>query len=396
MENLALLLDTLTVYRSVLDVPAVANLKCCLENTGTHNAQLMLSSYAQSLHALREEGFDSFSDCMKEHLLYDENPFANACAKGVEDADYVNAAARDVQTLCELISLDTDRIKAVMLRSAPRYANLIAQLPAWRAGKPIALEELMYSYRRNGCGLFARGRAFHWEKGVLTAVRNPDPIGQMIGYEWQRNAVVQNTRALHDGKPCNNVLLHGDSGTGKSATIKSLLNHPEFYNLRIIEIAKNSLEELTAVQRLVSSHTQKFILYIDDLSFIQEDRGYSALKSALEGGLERRPDNVAIYVTSNRRHMVRESFSDRGNDDIHRDETIQEQTSLSDRFGLRLPYLSLSKPEYLAMVDELAERVGIPIDPDTLHQQANTWEIRHNGRTPRTATQFIEHLQSLG
>ncbi len=394
MENLAILLDTLTVYRTVLDVPAIAHLKRCLECLHSSNAQLMLSAYAQSLHALREEGFDCFADCLKTHLLYDENAFANACAKGLEDAAYVEAASRDVKALGKLISLHSDQLKTRMLTAAPQYADLISQLPAWRVGAAFALEELVESYRQNGCGLFARGRAFHWEKGVLTAVKNPDPIGQMIGYEWQREAVVQNTRALHEGKPCNNVLLHGDSGTGKSATIKSLLNLPEFYNLRIVEVAKNSLEELTQVQRLVSAHTQKFILYIDDLSFVQEDRGYSALKSALEGGLERRPENVAIYVTSNRRHMVRESFSDRGNDDIHRDETIQEQTSLSDRFGLRLPYLSLSKPEYLSMVDELADRAGITIDKETLHQQANTWEIRHSGRTPRTATQFIEYLHT--
>jgi hypothetical protein len=381
------MLATLTVYRPVLDVPAVAAVLRCLTDA-------MPEDYALAYAGLRDEGVDSLSDCIRNHLLFDENPFAHACAQGSVDEQYLAAAARDVRLLDRLAQLAPAQIKREMAAHAPQLADLIEDLPEWRVGTPLDLNELLTSYRQNGCGLFARARAFHWEKGTLTAVKNPDPIGEMIGYEWQREAVIQNTRALHAGKPCNNVLLHGDSGTGKSATIKSLLNLPEFYNLRIIEVAKNSLEELTEVQRLVSSHTQKFILYIDDLAFQQEDRGYSALKSALEGGLERRPENVAIYVTSNRRHMLRESFNDRGTDEIHRKETIEEQTSLSDRFGLRLPYLSLGKQEFLDMVDQLAANDGITLDPETLHAQANMWEIRHSGRTPRTATQFIEHLHT--
>lgn len=214
----------------------------------------------------------------------------------------------------------------------------------------------------------------------------------MFGYEAQRSAVLENTRVLVSGRPTNNVLLYGDSGTGKSATVKSLLNIPEFYNLRLIEIAKNSLGELTDIIRFVSGHTQKFILYIDDLSFEQEDKGFSALKTALEGGLERRPDNVAIYVTSNRRHMIRESFSDRAGDEIHAKETLEERTSLSERFGLRLAYLSLDKRKYTDMVLELCRRQGLPYSEEELRAEANRWEIRHGSRTPRVAVQLVEKL----
>ena len=194
------------------------------------------------------------------------------------------------------------------------------------------------------------------------------------------------------GKPTNNVLLYGDSGTGKSATVKSLVNIPEFYNLRLIEIAKNSLDELTELIRQISRHTQKFIIYIDDLSFEQEDKGFSALKTALEGGLERRPDNVAIYVTSNRRHMIRESFSDRQGDDVHVRETMEERTSLSERFGLRLSYLALDKKKYQDMVLSMCHRMGLDLPDNQILVEANRWEIQHGGRTPRVAVQLVEKL----
>ncbi len=396
MEYLNTLLSTLTVYRAAAKLPAVCAIRRCLDALydPEQPAQTMLTQYAESISALLCDGANTFSDCLRTHLLYDENPFANACARGEETEAWRAAAARDIEILNELAQLDLDMLRRAMRLRAPEYAEVIDELPVCSPGTALRFDELLASYRKNGCGLFAHARAFHWEKGALTAVRNPDPIGEMIGYEWQREAVVRNTRALHEGKPCSNVLLHGDSGTGKSATIKSLLNMPEFPRLRIIEVAKNSLEELTQIQRLVSTHTQKFILYIDDLTFEQNDRSYSALKSALEGGLERRPDNVAIYVTSNRRHMVRETFTGRGSDEIHREETIQEQTSLSDRFGLRLPYLALDKPAYLSMVDMLTAKAGLDMDQEALHAMAMQWEIRHGGRTPRTATQLVAHLLS--
>ena len=392
MDELNCKLASLTVFRGAAELPAVRALRDCLrEDAG--GAERQLDAYGRALYALRQEGADSFSGYLRSHLIFDETPYALAIARGEADEAYRAAAERDMAILGELCALPAAEVKAAIAKNAGG-AEYVLSLPEWKSAAAPGLAELEESYRHNGCGLFARGRAFHWERGQLSAVKNPDPTEGLIGYEWQREAVVQNTRALLAGKPCCNVLLHGDSGTGKSATIKSLLAIPEFYNLRIIEVAKNSLEELTDVQKLVSGHTQKFILYIDDLAFQQDDRGYSALKTALEGGLERRPDNVAIYVTSNRRHMVRETFSDRGADDIHRNETIAEQTSLSDRFGLRLPYLSLGKPEYLAMVDELAARAGIDMAPEKLHAEANVWELRRGGRTPRSATQFIEHLQS--
>lgn len=396
MEELVWQLAGLTVFRGAAELPPVAALRDCLRAAGakTPDAEAVLGAYARVLYTLREAGERAFAPYLRAQLAQADTAYARAVARGEERACDDADAARDLAILSALCTLPVASVKAAIADALPAAASYAAALPEWDTGEALRLDALKADYRRDGCGIFSRARAFRWEKGTLTQVCEPDPVGPMIGYEWQREAVRENTRALLAGRPCCNVLLHGESGTGKSATIKSLLREPEFTNLRIIELAKNSLEELTALEQLVSGHTQKFVLYIDDLAFREDDRGYSALKTALEGGLERQPENVVIYVTSNRRHMVRETFTERGSDELHRAETIAEQTSLSDRFGLRLPYLSLDRAEYLRTVEFLAAQAGLAVDSDTLRAEANAWELRHGGRTPRTAAQFIEHLQS--
>ena len=195
-----------------------------------------------------------------------------------------------------------------------------------------------------------------------------------------------------EGHLVNNVLLFGDGGTGKSATVKSMLFRPGFGDLRLIEVQKEGLAQMPRLIRSLAGRRQKFILFIDDLAFDQDDNTYSIMKTILEGGLERRPANVAIYATSNRRHLVRQSFSDRAGDEVDAFETISEKTALAERFGLRIPYLTMSKADYLALVDHLAARAGVAMSAELLHAQAMTWEIRHAGRTPRTAQQFIASL----
>ena len=215
---------------------------------------------------------------------------------------------------------------------------------------------------------------------------------EMLGYELQRNRVIANTRAMLEGNLVNNVLLYGDSGTGKSATVKNLLTLPGFEALRLIEVQKEGLADLPRLIRTLGGRRLKFILFIDDLAFDQDDKTYSALKTILEGGLERRPANVAVYATSNRRRLVRQTFSDRAGDEVDASETIQEKTSLSDRFGLRIPYLALNQAEFLELVEGMAEQAGIALDRDSLRAEAVKWEMRNPGRTPRTAKQFIASL----
>lgn len=395
MEIMRAKLMSISVYKNILETEPM---KALLRLTEAKTAHALIRSYTDLVYSVWSEGFSTLPDYISWHLKYDESFIGNAIAAGTAPQFMEDAAAMDIRRLSSVAMLSCSGLKRNIANACSRlgeeYSSIIQNLAELPMGRGFQEEEIFESYRKKGCGQFALGRAFHWEKGQLTQVKHSDPIDQrdMIGYEFQRNAVVENTRVMLSGKPTNNVLLYGDSGTGKSATVKSLVNIPEFYNLRLIEIAKNSLDELTELIRQISRHTQKFIIYIDDLSFEQEDKGFSALKTALEGGLERRPDNVAIYVTSNRRHMIRESFSDRQGDDVHVRETMEERTSLSERFGLRLSYLALDKKKYQDMVLSMCHRMGLDLPDNQILVEANRWEIQHGGRTPRVAVQLVEKL----
>ena len=271
---------------------------------------------------------------------------------------------------------------------------MLTSLPRWQSGVPFSFEQLTNAYRREGAGRFARYRAFVWEGGALIPVERPDCPGsdQLSGYEEQRAEVERNTRALAEGHYVNNVLLYGESGTGKSATVKHLLTLPGMEELRLIEADKADLGGLPALIRKLDGRRQKFIVFIDDLTFDRDDPTYSVLKTILEGGVERRPQNVAVYATSNRRHLVRQTISERAGDEMDRSETIREKTSLADRFGVRVLFQGLSKPEFLALVDMLAERHNVKLEREELHRQAVAWERFHGAQTPRTALQFILSL----
>ena len=378
MEIMRAKLMSISVYKNILETEPM---KALLRLTEAKTADALIHSYTDLVYSVWSESFSTLPDYISWHLKYDESFIGNAIAAGTAPQFMEDAAAMDIRRLSSVAMLSCSGLKRNIANACSRlgeeYSSIIQNLAELPMGRGFQEEEIFESYRKKGCGQFALGRAFHWEKGQLTQVKHSDPIDQrdMIGYEFQRNAVVENTRVMLSGKPTNNVLLYGDSGTGKSATVKSLVNIPEFYNLRLIEIAKNSLDELTELIRQISRHTQKFIIYIDDLSFEQEDKGFSALKTALEGGLERRPDNVAIYVTSNRRHMIRESFSDRQGDDVHVRETMEERTK-----------------KYQDMVLSMCHRMGLDLPDNQILVEANRWEIQHGGRTPRVAVQLVEKL----
>ena len=396
LKSLRAALLGVSAYRGIMEKEVMVWAKRLLDAACAGQGEQALEAYTSLFYQLRQEGFHGIGDWLWDVLRFTPNPYGLMVERSGIDPALENTARREVDTLLLLARTDCDVfVNAIGQRLDGDYTPVLAGLPRWRAAAPFEFETLAAFYRDHGCGLFARYRAFVWEKGMLIPVADPDcpRPEELLGYELQRNQVIANTRAMLEGNLVNNVLLFGDGGTGKSATVKSMLYLPGFEELRIIEVQKEGLEELPALIRMLADKRQKFLLFIDDLAFDQDDKTYSIMKSILEGGIERRPANVAIYATSNRRHLVRQSFSDRAGDEIDAFETISEKTALAERFGLRIPYLTMSKSDYLALVDHLARLEQVEMDREVLHAQAMTWEIRHAGRTPRTARQFIAGLK---
>ncbi|MFW5677329.1 MAG: ATP-binding protein, partial [Acetivibrio ethanolgignens] len=219
----------------------------------------------------------------------------------------------------------------------------------------------------------------------------------LVGYELQKRKLIENTEAFVEGRSCNNVLLFGDSGTGKSTSIKAILN--EYYDrgLRMIEIYKHQFQELSNVIAQVKNRNYRFIIYMDDLSFEEFEIEYKYLKAVIEGGLETKPDNVLIYATSNRRHLIRETWNDRSDvkheDGMHQSDTMQEKLSLVNRFGISIHYSKPSQKEYFEIVKELAKKhPNITLSEEELTMEANKWELSNGGISGRTAQQFINYL----
>lgn len=227
-------------------------------------------------------------------------------------------------------------------------------------------------------------------------VSHPDQtsLSELYGYEIQRQEVIENTLALVQGKPAVNLLLYGDAGTGKSSTVKAVVNTYREQGLRLIELKKEQLREIPQLVDTLAHNPLKFILFIDDLSFTRDDDDFSALKAMLEGSVSSNAANVVIYATSNRRHLVRETFSDREGDEIHYNDTMQEMLSLSDRFGLTITFLRPDKTQYQEIVRELAQQYGVTMDPQELRVKADAFAIRKSGYSPRVAKQFIELMKA--
>ena len=396
--NLILLraqLRGLSAFRSLLDTPMLKDALQLLDAAARRDGEGALAAYDQMFYRLKAEGYSGLGTWLWDTLRYTETPFGDLAGSGRSDPELEGAARRDVDALLQLARLGAEDIRVALKPIlTEEYVSVLDNLPAWETGAPFTFEELSAFYRENGAGLYAKFRAFLWEEGQLVPVADPDcphPV-ELLGYDQQRKQVLDNTRLLVEGKPSNNVLLFGDGGTGKSATVKSMLYLPGMENLRLIEIQKENLVGMPRLIRSLAGRRQSFILFIDDLAFDQDDKTYSSLKTILEGGLEKRPLNVAIYATSNRRHLVRQTFSDRAGDEVDAFETISEKTALAERFGLRIPYMTMSKSEYLALIDHLAGLYHVEMNREVLHAKAMEWEIRHAGRTPRVARQFIASL----
>lgn len=258
-------------------------------------------------------------------------------------------------------------------------------------------------YKDFGVGRFGLHKAFRIEHsedgGIIVPINNTAQVNldDLVGYEIQKKKLIDNTESFVRGKKANNCLLFGDAGTGKSTSIKAILNKYYSQGLRVIEVYKHQLQDLASVIAQIKNRNYKFIIFMDDLSFEEFEIEYKYLKAIIEGGLEKKPDNVLIYATSNRRHLVRERSSDKfeNEDDLHKSDTVQEKLSLVARFGVTIYFASPDKKEFQQIVKSLAEKNNICMPEDELLLEANKWELSHGGLSGRTAQQFIDYLDSI-
>jgi len=346
----------------------------------------------------------SWRDYLIDYVLTADNPFSQA-AQGCDLADMdpslIQAARWDLRILAELSEPAAIFQKfQTLTQVAPIAPPLItpARTELHRQWQTLGdwsadLAGLAAHHRRYGTGLLSQCLALRWQAGSLVGIPDPDPIQlrDLVGYEPQRALLLQNTEAFLQGYPALHVLLYGRRGTGKSSLVKALLNAYGDRGLRLIEVAKSDLKDLLRIMAQIQQSPLKFILFVDDLSFDEDEREYKALKVLLEGSLTARPANLLIYATSNRRHLVREFFEDR--EEVHGGDTAQEKLALSDRFGLTLTFEATDQTLYLQMVQHLARQAQIDLPADELERRALQWVLHHNPRSGRTARQFVDFLQ---
>ena len=338
-------------------------------------------------------------------ILTDDNVFSKAAAAGAVDdlspaiLDGVKSDLAKLEAIADvtpenILNAVEDQDLREVLWTMPRWENGQALRPLARDWDE-QIDALAAFHKENGYGLFAKYAAFEWRNHALSPISATDPIRltDLKNYELQRGQVVDNTESFVCGLPANNVLLYGDRGTGKSSTIHAILNAYKGRGLRMIEIPKSAVEELSLIREYLADSPMKFIIYIDDLSFDSQDNAFTELKAALEGGLSACQPNTLIYATSNRRHLIKENFSDR-EDDVNKNDTRQEQLSLSDRFGLTITFINPDKKDYLDIVEKLAADRQLQVDTERLDAAAEQWAVRRGGRSPRCARQFIDHVES--
>ena len=255
--------------------------------------------------------------------------------------------------------------------------------------------EILYNhYMHYGVGKYGLNKAFRYRDDKIVSIDHIDDhtLEQLIGYERQKRKLIANTEAFINGKKANNVLLYGDNGTGKSSSVKALLNRYYKQGLRMVEVYKHQFIQLPQIIGELQNRHYKFIIFMDDLSFEEFETEYKYLKAVIEGGLEKKPDNILIYATSNRRHLIKETWEDREGSEININDAKQEKLSLVARFGVQILYTHPNKKEYLEIVDGLAKEHGLNVDEKELHRLAMEWELRNGGYSGRTAKQFINMM----
>ena len=411
-------IDDLILYRD-LKFEDTIRMFCALDKNSTNISKTI----SKMLEVAGEYGLHGnlWANILALALAYNENVYSKATEIVGETSGSINTfAIHDFKILRELIqfvpNINGDLLreiyhyegngrdsKLVNTRVRDRILRLSKQLI--EADSDNEFKDIITEfYKEYGVGKFGLNKAFRIEEGTDLKTANIIPItrvehvylNDIIGYDLQKKKLTHNTESFINGKPANNCLLYGDAGTGKSSSVKAIVN--EYYDkgLRIIEIYKHQFRYLSDILEQLKDRNYKFIIYMDDLSFEESELEYKYLKAILEGGFGRRPENVLIYATSNRRHLIRESFRDKTETDeeLHTRDTVEEKLSLSARFGEKIYYGSPDKREFNSIVLALAKKHNIDMDESEILAKANMWELSHGGMSGRSATQFITYLQS--
>lgn len=386
MKELKERLNTLCIFRELLDDAVISALRAYLESPAA-------PAYAAFVAALYNANGGNLGEYVKELCWNSENAFVRIAGREETVPSYLQAALEtDLDTLQEVAGLSPERLCAPL---GGRGA-----LPGFTTTK-LRLKDI-YLHRADnigkyGYGMYARNMMFIIDgQGSIVPVSHPDQtaLSELVDYEREKKIILDNTRALLAGKPAANILLTGDAGTGKSSTVKAVANEFWSEGLRIVEVRRDQLHLIPGVLEKLSGNPLKFVLFIDDLSFLKDDDHFNVLKAILEGSVTAKSSNVVVYATSNRRHIIKEKFSDRDGDDIHRNDTMQELVSLSDRFGIHIHFSKPNKETFLRIVHHLAEENGVDMPQEEIDLLAERFALERGGRSARLARQFVDGLLS--
>ena len=389
-SNTQLSLCSLVIFRRLLKDDVFTRLSALLQSEALPATE-QVSRYADFSAALFAHG-TNLTDYVWTRIIEDDNIYVQKRAQKQPVDDTLEVCLKNELAVLQTVA----QLKSADIRAHIRFDGF---LPDWKNSDSDFTEAYarhMDSIATHGHGIYAKHFMLRVKNSNIVPVTCPDPIrlADLKGYERQKKAVIGNTLALLEGKPAANALLYGDAGTGKSSTVKAIVNEYHDQGLRLIEIGKQQFGEIPTIVEMLSQSPLKFILFIDDLSFTQQNDDFNALKAVLEGSVSAKATNIVIYATSNRRHMVKELFSDREGDDIHRNETIQELCSLSHRFGLTVGFFKPDKKTYLDIVHALKDDYAIQMDDALLDLEAERFASA--GRSPRIARQFIDSLRRNG
>ena len=391
IKNLSVELHSLTVFRALLNNEVIKSLLKFFDISREGCIREKVDAYSECIAKLYAAGYDSIGAYIRDAVNNDENVYTVGMGAGREIPRKIRESTdRELSVLQKIANLKPDDLTD--------FIGSDCALSGWTAEETDIKKSYSYHTQnigRYGYGMYEKYRMFYIDNASeIVPVVNPDTVRlcELKKYEYERNIVLNNTKALVEGKPAANILLSGDAGTGKSSTIKAVVNELADEGLRIIEVRKEQLHIIPSILDELTLNPLKFILFTDDLTFGGEDDNFNALKAILEGSVSAKSQNVVVYATSNRRHLVKETFSDRQGDDIHLNDTMQQTISLSDRFGIHLTFNRPNKAEYLDIVRHIAEDYGIKYESEKFDVAAERFALAGGMRSARKAKQFVEGI----